>query len=91
LDVIVTVTTSPLVSDEEAKVELFDPTGIPSTLHRYEGIPPLTGVAVKVTNVPEQTGPAGLATILTLAAIEGLTVIVPPADADPHPPEVVTV
>jgi hypothetical protein len=51
----------------------------------------LTGVAVKVTDVPEQTGPAGEATILTLAAMVGLTVIVPPSDADPHPPVVVTV
>jgi hypothetical protein len=90
LDVIVNVTTSPLVSAEEVYVELLDPTGLPSTLHWYEGAPPLTGVAVKVTDVPEQTGPAGLATILTLAATAGLTVIVPPAEAEPHPPVVVT-
>jgi hypothetical protein len=33
------------------------------------------GVAVKVTGVPEQTGPTGFAAILTLAATGGLTSI----------------
>jgi hypothetical protein len=39
------------------------------------GTPPLTGVAVNVTGVPAQTGPAGFAAILTLAATGGLTSI----------------
>ena len=38
-------------------------------------MPPLTGVAMNVTFVPEQTAVA-LATILTLAATEEVTVIV---------------
>jgi hypothetical protein len=39
------------------------------------GVPPLIGVAVKVTDVPAQIDPEGLADILTLAESVGLTVI----------------
>ena len=39
-------------------------------------MPPLVGVAVNVTLVPAQTGPAGEAAILTLAGNNGLTVMV---------------
>ena len=54
-------------------------------------MPPLTGVAVNVTRVPEQTGPDGEAAMLTLAGNGELTVIVPLAVAVPHPPVKVTV
>ena len=37
-------------------MELFEPTFDPLTLHWYEGAPPLTGVAVKVTEDPAQEG-----------------------------------
>jgi hypothetical protein len=39
------------------------------------GTPPFKGVAVNVTGVPAQTGPAGFAAMLTLAATGGLTSI----------------
>ena len=38
-------------------------------------MPPLVGVAVKVTLEPAQIAPEGLATILTLAGEFGLTII----------------
>ena len=38
-------------------------------------VPPLVGVAVKVTDVPEQIAPEGTAAILTLAGSRGLTTI----------------
>ena len=39
-------------------------------------VPPLTGVAVKVTEVPVQIAPAGTAAMLTLTGKSGLTVMV---------------
>ena len=39
-------------------------------------VPPLVGVAVKVTEVPAQIAPEGTAAILTLAGKFGLTTIV---------------
>ena len=39
-------------------------------------VPPLVGVAVKVTEVPAQIAPEGTAAILTLAGRLGLTTIV---------------
>ena len=39
-------------------------------------VPPLVGVAVKVTEVPEQIAPEGTAAMLTLAGRFGLTTIV---------------
>jgi hypothetical protein len=47
-------TTSPLFSVDEVYVALFVPTGEPFTNHWYAGVPPLVGVAVKVTLVPAQ-------------------------------------
>lgn len=44
--------------------------------HWYVGVPPLVGVAVKVTLVPAQMVPAGTAAMLTLAVNEELTVMV---------------
>jgi hypothetical protein len=43
-------------------------------------VPPFVGVAVKITEVPEQIGPAGTAAILTLAGRLGFIVIVIPGD-----------
>jgi hypothetical protein len=40
------------------------------------GVPPLVGVAVKVTEVPAQIVPEGDTAILTLARSNGLTTIV---------------
>ena len=50
--------------------------GNPALNHWYVGVPPLVGVAVKVTEVPAQIAPNGEADILTLAANNGFTVIV---------------
>ena len=41
-------------------------------------VPPFVGVAVNVTESPEQIGPAGLAAILTSGTTVGFTVIVIP-------------
>ena len=58
-------------------MEALVPVFTPLTRHRYWGlVPPLPGVAVNVTGVPEQTGPAGTATILTAGVSAGLTTIV---------------
>ena len=52
------------------------PTLVPLTFHWYEGVvPPLVGVAVKVTLAPEQIVVA-VAPTLTLAGKFGLTVMV---------------
>jgi hypothetical protein len=40
------------------------------------GVPPLTGAAVKVTDIPAQIGPKGLADILTLTGSAVFTDIV---------------
>ena len=50
--------------------------GVPPLYHWYDGIPPLVGIAVKVTEVPAQIAPGGEAVILTLAGNNGFTVIV---------------
>ena len=56
---------------------LLVPTGEPFTFHWYTGVvPPLVGVAVKVTLVPVQTSDAGDATMLTLVGKSGLTAMV---------------
>ena len=39
-------------------------------------VPPLVGVAVKVTEVPAQIAPEGTAAMLTLAGSVGFTIIV---------------
>jgi len=55
---------------------LFVPALIPFTFHWYAGLlPPLTGVAVKVTGVPRHTGLAE-AKMLTETGRNGETVIV---------------
>ena len=49
---------------------------MPLTVHKYTGaVPPLVGVAVKVTSVPAQTG-FELTARLTLTGRSGLTVTV---------------
>ena len=75
-DVITTVTTSLFASVLVVKFGLFVPRFEPLTFHWYEGVPPLTGVAVKVTELPVQTAPGGEADILTLTGSTGFTVIV---------------
>ena len=55
---------------------LFEPTLLPFTFHWYAGAkPPLTGVAVQVTMIPEQTGLAEAPTD-TLTGRFGLTIMV---------------
>ena len=48
-------------------------------------VPPLVGVAVKVTEVPAQIAPEGTAAILTLAGSFGLTTIVTVFDVAGEP------
>jgi hypothetical protein len=48
-------------------------------------VPPLVGVAVKVTEVPAQIAPEGTAAMLTLAVNTGLTVIVMPLEVAGDP------
>jgi hypothetical protein len=47
----------------------------PFTHHTYEGVPPLTGVAVNVTLVPEQMVVPVLLVMLTDVGIVGFTVM----------------
>ena len=76
-EVITTETTSLLIRVVEEKVGLLVPAFIPFTFHWYEGVvPPLAGVAVKVTDVPGHMAPEGRAAILTLAGRFGLTTMV---------------
>ena len=75
-EVSVQVTASPLLSVLLLKVALFVPALLPLTFHWYTGVvPPLTGVAVKVTEVPAQIVVLS-ATMLTEAVRIGLTVAV---------------
>ncbi len=56
-EVMVQATTAPAVSDVVVKVAAFVPAAVPFTVHAYEGaLPPLVGVAVKVTDAPAQVG-----------------------------------
>jgi len=66
LDVSTTVITSPFAGTYEY-VGLLVPVAVAPLYHWYDGVvPPLVGVAVKVTVAPEQTG-------LASAAIEAMT------------------
>ena len=56
---------------------LLVPTFVLLTCHWYDGVvPPLVGVAVYVTLVPEQTAPDGAAAMLTLTGNVAVTSIV---------------
>ena len=58
----------------------------PPFFHWYVGVvPPFVGVAVNITDVPEQIAPAGFADILTLAVTLGSTVMVIPVDVAGDP------
>jgi hypothetical protein len=78
LEVILTVIMSPWLSVEEVYVAAVSPEmGILPLYHWYVGVvPPLTGVAVKVTSVPLQMVPAGEADMVTLAGRMGFTCMV---------------
>jgi hypothetical protein len=84
-EVITQVTASVLASVAEVKVALFVPAFTPFTFHWYEGVPPLAGVAVKVTLAPVQILVEGEAAMLTLAATLGFTVIVNVLDVAGEP------
>ena len=85
-EVITTVIISLFEIDADVYVALLAPTLVPFNFHWYEGaVPPLVGVAVKVTLDPIQIA-VSLAPILTLAGKLGLTVMVPVAFTVPQPP-----
>jgi hypothetical protein len=76
-EVITTVTTSPFERVVEEKVGLSVPAFDPLILHWYAGVvPPLTGVAVNVTEVPAQIAVAGFAAIVTPGVTLAFTDIV---------------
>jgi hypothetical protein len=76
-EVITTVTISLFASVAEVKVGLFVPAFEPFILHWYEGVvPPFTGVALNVTDVPAHIAPEGDAAIVTAGVTLALTVIV---------------
>ena len=77
---IITITVSPLANVLVEYVLLFVPTSILFTLHRYIGVPPFVGVAVKVTLVPVQIVLPVFAVMLTDGVTIGVTFIVMPAD-----------
>ena len=61
------------------------PTGVIPLYHWYAGVvPPLVGVAVKVTNVPAQTGLV-FGAIATLAVKTGFTIMVTALDVAGDP------
>lgn len=77
-DVILATTKSALFNVQDVKLlpDWFG-TGEPFIVHPYTGLlPPLVGVAVKVTQVPAHIGPDGLADIATVAAADEPTLIV---------------
>ena len=77
LEVITTDTTSPWFRPLFVYVALFVPTLPPFNNHWYDGVPPLVGVAVKVTRVPAHIVFSGASeAMLTLAANAEFTVIV---------------
>jgi hypothetical protein len=77
LDVSSTVTISPFARDEEVNVGMLVPVFDPLTFHWKAGVvPPLTGVAVNVTDVPEQIAPEGDAITETEGVILVITSIV---------------
>ena len=73
LEVITTYTASPLAGTYVYTL-LLGPTLPPFTTHWYDGVPPLTGVAVNVTGLPAHNDPDE--TMLTEAAREPVTVMV---------------
>jgi tetrahydromethanopterin S-methyltransferase subunit E len=85
LDVSPTVTTSLLFSVVVVNVLLLVPALVPFTFHWYVGVvPPLVGVAVNVTLVPEHIVVADADTD-TLAGKFGFTVMVIPVDVAGEP------
>ena len=69
LDVSLQVIMSPFTKELVVYVRLFPPTMVPPTFHSYIGADPaFTGVAVNITDVPEQTG-FSEATIETLTGV----------------------
>ena len=76
-EVITTVTTLLFARVVDVNAGLSVPTFAPLTFHWYDGVaPPFTGVAVKVTEVPEQIVCPGEAAIETLTGTVGVTCIV---------------
>ena len=75
LEVITTDTMSPWLKPLFVYVALFVPTLPPFNNHWYDGVPPLVGVAVKVTKVPAQIVFRGASdTMVTLAGASALPV-----------------
>src|ERR1035438_4581602 len=63
LDIILQEMLSPLLMLLLVKVLLLFPASSPLTSHWYEGLPPLSGTAVNVTDVPLQTAFAEAVTL----------------------------
>ena len=84
---ITTDTISPSVREVDDHVPENAPTiGLMPFIHWYVGdIPPYTGVAVNVTNVPPQTVSSGETVILTDAGVVGVTVTVMDVAGDQQP------
>jgi hypothetical protein len=74
-EVITQVIVSPLFRAELENELPPVPTLVPFTFHWKKGVPPLTGVAVKLTRFPEQITFDGVAAIVTLAITAGVTTI----------------
>ena len=74
-EVITTWTISPVISVFVEKTALFPPTFPPFTFHWYDGLPPLTGVAVKTMPAPSHC-PFVPVLMLTDGVTVGLTVMV---------------
>ena len=75
VEVITQLTASPFTSAAFEYAALLVPTLPPFSFHWYDGAPPLTGVAVKVTFCPAQILVA-LAAIVTAGTTTGSTVMV---------------
>src|SRR5207249_1616747 len=76
LEVRTTDTTSPFAKAVVVNVALLVPAFVPFTVHWYDGVvPPFTGLAVNVTDVPEQIV-ALEAEILTVGVTTLFTVMV---------------
>ena len=76
VEVITQLTTSPLFNVVVVNVALFVPTFVEPTFHWYDGVPPFVGVAVNVTDVPEQIVVPEPLAILTDGVTALFTVIV---------------
>ena len=75
-DVIVHATIAPLASVVVVRVAEFVPAAAPFTVHAYTGaLPPLVGVAVKVTEAPAHVGLAPVVSAMLTAGADGVDTV----------------